>query len=264
MEFGIIDFVGLSKFGLGKNSFSQKLKKEDLSFMELPSNFNGKNKLPYFKANLEKIKEYFSLREIRRLDNYVRIVLLLCAEILKEEKEGFGIVLGTAFGSFKTNCDFLDSIIFQGFEGSSPMLFTGTVYNSPFAPIGMFKDLIGPSFCVSNFEKTFNSALFLSKILLDLKICKKILLIFAEEVSPLMLYGLANIHKIEENDLKTVPQEGGCAFILGKGENLLSLNNIDIFLKENKKNSDNYGFTYFPEAIELIINLNKFNRKRDF
>lgn len=263
MEYGIIDFVGLSKFGIGKNTFFYKLTKEDISYMEIKSNLMGKNKLPYFKANLEKIKEYFSLKEIRRLDNYARIVLLLCSEILKnlskEEREGFGIVLGTGFGSFKTNCDFLDSIIFQGFDGASPMFFTGTVHNSPLAPIGMFKDLKGPSYCVSNFENTFNSSLHLSKILLDLKVCKKILLIFADEVAPLMLYGLAHLHKIDENDLKTIPQEGGCAFILGEGENLLSLNNIDSFIQKNKKISENYGFTYFPEAIELVINLNKYN-----
>lgn len=266
MEYGIIDFTGLSKFGLGKDSFSQKLTKEDISFMELKSNFIGKSKLPYFKVGLEKIKEYFSLKEIRRLDNYIRIVLLLCAEILKnvskEDREGFGIVLGTAFGSFKTNCDFLDSIIFQGFEGASPMTFTGTVHNSPLAPIGMFKDLKGPSFCVSNFENTFNSALYLSSLLLNSKVCKKILLIFADEISQLMLYGLAHIHKIDENDLKTIPQEGGCAFILGEGENLLSLNKIDSFLKKNKKKSENYGFTYFQEAIELLINL--YNETTDF
>lgn len=262
MEYGIIDYVGLSKFGIGKNVFSQKLTKEDISYMELQSNYMGKNKLPYFKANLEKIKEYFSLRDIRRLDNYVRIVLLLCAEIIKEEKEEFGIVLGTGFGSFKTNCDFLDSIIFQGFDGASPMFFTGTVHNSPFAPIGMFKDLKGPSYCVSNFEDTFNGAFYLSSILLNSKMCKKILLVFADEVSPLMLYGLAHIHNIDENDLKTIPQEGGCAFILGEGENLLSLNNIDSFLKKNKKNFGNYGFTYFQDAIELLINL--YNKTTDF
>ncbi len=262
MEYGIIDFIGLSSKGLGKDVFSSKIKREEISFMELKSEVNGKKNFPYLKANIDKLKEYYSLKDIRRLDKYARIVLLLSAEILKNidnnEKENMAVILGTSFGSFKTNCDFLDTIILQGFEYSSPMLFTSTVHNSPLAPLGIFNNLKGPSYCISNFEKTFSSSLYLAEILLNSKICEKLLLLFADEISDLLLYGFSNLIGINENDLRTIPQEGGCAFLLGSANFILPLKEIDSFLKKKEKKEENYGFTYYPEALELIINLNNF------
>lgn len=261
MDSGIVDFIGLSGKGLGKDAFSFKLKKEDLSFLDLNSEIKGKKQIPFFKADIEKIKYYYSMKDIRRLDKYARMVLLISAELLKnireDERENMGVVLGTSYGSFKTNCDFLDSIIFQGFEFASPMLFTGTVHNSPLAPLGMLKGLKGPSYCISNFENTFISAFYVSEVLLSLKICEKLLLIFVDEVSPLLLYGFYDILKIDENNLRTVPQEGGCGFLLGFEDLLLPLKEIENFLKNTENHPENYGFTYYPQAYELLINLNK-------
>jgi len=265
MEYGIIDFVGLSSKGLGKDAFSFKLKKEDISFMEIKSEIFGKKSLPFFKANIDKLKEFYSLKDIRRLDKYARIVLLLSSEILKNinqnEKEDMAVILGTSYGSFKTNCDFLDTIILQGFEYASPMLFTGTVHNSPLAPLGIFQGLRGTSYCISNFEKTFSSSLYLADLLLSSMVCEKILLIFADEISDLLLYGFSNILKIDEDNIRTIPQEGGCAFLLGFENFILPLKKINDFLKERQKNMENYGFTYYPEAFELLINLNKIDIK---
>lgn len=262
MECGIYDFIGLSGRGLSKDAFSFELKKEDISFMDLNSPAKGKNKIPYFKANIESIKEYYSIKDIRRLDKYARMFLLICAGLLKnikeEEKENTAVVLGTSYGSFKTNCDFLDSIIFQGFEYASPMLFTGTVHNSPLAPLGMFKGIKGPSYSISNFEKTFESALYVSRILLSKEMCPKVLLVFVDEISPLLLYGFSDILNIDENDLGTIPQEGGCGFLLEKGEGIIGLEKIWDFIKEKRKYSKNYGFTFYPEAFDLLIYLNSF------
>lgn len=261
MDYGISDFIGLSKNGLKKEAFSLNLKKEDLSFLEIQSSLKGKNKIPFFKANLDQLKDFFSIRDIRRIDGYGRIVLLLSAGLLKNidinTKENLGVVLGTAFGSFKTNCDFLDSIILQGFDAASPMFFTGTVHNSPLAPLGMFLGLKGPAYCISNFENTFNSSFHISNILLSSKICEKVLLIFADEISPLLLYGLGNIYNIDEENLKSIPQEGGCAFLLSSEKNILPIKEIKNFLNGKEKNEENYGFTYYPEAFELLINLDK-------
>lgn len=266
MVSGIIDFVGLSGKGLAKDAFSSEIKKEDISYMDLNSEIKGKKKLPFLKAEIDKIKDYFSLKDIRRLDKYARMVLLIAAELLKnikdEERESTGVVLGTSYGSFKTNCDFLDSIIFQGFEFASPMLFTGTVHNSPLAPLGMFCGLRGPSYCLSNFKKTFESALYTSKTLLSTGMCPKVLLIFVDEISPLLLYGLSEFINIDEKDLSTIPQEGGCGFLLGEGEIFLDLERVEDFLKEGGKYKNNYGFAFYPEGFELLISLNKLKGER--
>ncbi len=260
MNYGIIDYIGVSHKGLGKNSFSEPIKKEDLSFMELKSMVKGKNVFPYIKANIDEIKNYYSLKDIRRLDKYVRISLLLTAELTKNlnerEKENIGTLLGTTYGSFKTNCDFLDTIISQGFEGASPLYFTGTVHNSPFAPMGIFKGIKGPGWCISNFKYTFESTLYIAKMLLNSRICEKILLLFVDELCPLALYGLANLMEISEENIEKVPMEGGVGFLLGKENFLISLEEIEKF-EGLKKFGKNYGFSYYPKAFEILIDLNE-------
>ncbi len=266
MRYGIINYIGVSYKGLGKNSFSEPIKRETLSFMELKSKVKGKNLFPYIEANIEEIKNYYSLKDIRRLDKYVRISLLLTAELTKNlnerERENLGTILATTYGSFKTNCDFLDTIIFQGFERASPLYFTGTVHNSPFAPMGILKGVKGPSWCISNFENTFDSSLYVTKMLLISNICEKVLLLFVDELCPLVIYGLANIMDISEENLEKVPMEGGVGFLLGKENILITLEEIEKF-KSLKKLGKNYGFTYYPKAFELLIGLNEIFNLRD-
>lgn len=81
---------------------------------------------------------------------------------LKEisNREGIGVVLGTAYGSLKSTSDYLEGLIDYGPFRANPFIFPNTVTNAPASYIAIELGLKGPNVTVTHKQSSAEHAIF--------------------------------------------------------------------------------------------------------
>jgi len=258
MSVAITGWTTLNAWGLGREAFADALSRRrvpPVSGIEVKG-MPGVAPYPFLKADLSAVKEYFPPRALRRVDPFGKMAMLLAAALLKDkppaEREPLGLIVATAFGSFSTNMEFLETIFAGGFATASPMVFTSTVHNSAMAASAIHFGLRGPAITVSMFEHSVPGALMLAEAWLESGFCKELLLIAADDFPSLAAYYHARVGDTPDVErFETLHAEGGAAFMLGTTGPLVLRRGEGETPAVLRPCAHAYGRTYLAPAFDL-------------
>lgn len=128
-------------------------------------------------VDIEELQIDFSPKTLRRMPHYVRLGLLASVRALKSAKKfpppaATALCIGTHYGCQQMSFDFMDSIIADGPELSSPMAFSHSVNNVAASLISIALKVEGPNFTFNTQERSFESALISGSTLLANNRCE--------------------------------------------------------------------------------------------
>jgi 4-coumarate--CoA ligase (photoactive yellow protein activation family) len=139
------------------------------------------------------IEEFYEAKRLRRVDNFIKVVLFAAAKTLYEaeinlesEKEDIGLIIATGRGPVMQTCNFMDSIIDDGDALASPLSFSSSVHNSIETALSILLNFRGCCLTVSQGGGSFESAVNTAKSWLLSQRCKYVLLGGADEIHPVI------------------------------------------------------------------------------
>ena len=141
-------------------------------------------------AETDLFTPYFEARRLRRMESIAKNALLCScraleqagADLHKPKDTGLSVAVGA--GSLESTCKFMDTIIDDGDEFSSPTAFAGSVHNSTGLTLSIFLRLNGPCVTTGQFDFSFAGALLTAREFLKRQMCKEALVAVAEDVNP--------------------------------------------------------------------------------
>lgn len=133
---------------------------------------------------------YFEARRLRRMESIAKNALLCSCRAFEQagmdihapKETGLSVAAGA--GSLESTCKFMDSIIDDGDELSSPTAFAGSVHNSTGLTLSVFLHLNGPCVTTGQFDFSFPAALLTAREFLKRGMCQDALVAVAEDVNP--------------------------------------------------------------------------------
>lgn len=138
----------------------------------------------------EDFSPWFEARRLRRVDGLsARLLLSACRALdmagqpVTQEKP-FGLSLGVGPGSLQNTCKFMDSILQDGDELSSPTAFAGSVHNAPGLTLSLFLNLRGPCVTSGQFNTSFGAALLTARAFLHNGMAPYVLLAVGDSLNP--------------------------------------------------------------------------------
>ena len=201
-----------------------------------------------FAEQINGIEDFFEGKQLRRMDNFTKLVLLAAAKTLneievsfKEEKEDIGLIIASGRGPVKQTCNFMDSIINDGDELASPLAFSASVHNSLETAVTNLLNLRGPCLTLSQGGGTFASAISTAKSWLLSQRCKTVLLGVADEIHPVIY---------KEYEHKIFHPECAAFFLLSLEETEYKFDFEDI--SEDNFNPALPAFTMVKQYIPLV------------
>jgi len=120
---------------------------------------------PAFRADTSLLKEFVSVRTLRRIDQYSRLALLgsylalADAGLADTGQERLGVIIASGYGATGVTYAFLKSFIDDGDICASPTHFANSVHNSAAANLSILLNARGPGLTVSQFDLSVPSAL---------------------------------------------------------------------------------------------------------
>lgn len=144
-------------------------------------------------AAAEDFAPFVELRRLRRAEQISKNVLLCAFRALKQaqikevSRAGLGISLAMGAGALESTLKFMDSIVEDGDELSSPTAFASSVHNSTALFLSMFLGIHGPCVVTGQLDASFASALLTAQQFLAKKMCEQVLVTITEDVNPLLL-----------------------------------------------------------------------------
>lgn len=133
---------------------------------------------------------WFEGRRLRRLDELsLRLLLASCRALTRAgmqtaDEKPFGLSLGVGAGSLQSTCKFIDSILQDGDELSSPTAFAGSVHNAAGLCLSLFLNLRGPCVTVGQFNNSFGAALLTAQSFLAARQAPYVLVAVADSLNP--------------------------------------------------------------------------------
>ncbi len=141
------------------------------------------------RPDIARLTAYLPAGKLRRVPFYARMALLAAYDALQQAglhreamESRMALVLGTAFSCVQMNMDFMDSIIDNGPQLSSPTAFSHAVNNVGAGLLSLLLGIRGPCFTVSQFELSFAGALTTAAALLSSQRADVVLLGVVDEV----------------------------------------------------------------------------------
>lgn len=137
-----------------------------------------------------RLEAYFEPRRLRRMEGLSKSALWCACEALTQAgleascPKEMGLSLAVGAGSLESTCKFMDSIIDDGDELSSPTAFAGSVHNSAALSLSLFLGLRGPCVTAGQFDASFAAALLNAQLWLQQGFCSRMLVVAAEDVNP--------------------------------------------------------------------------------
>ena len=132
---------------------------------------------------------------LRRIPRYARMALLAAVQALdeagwrqKEELHNTALVFGTAYSSPQMSMDFMDSILDNGPQLSSPTAFSHAVNNMGAGLLSLLLSIEGPCFTISQFELSFAGAASTATALLNAGRVERVLLCAVDECDSRFLH----------------------------------------------------------------------------
>lgn len=133
---------------------------------------------------------YFEARRLRRMENIAKNALLCSCRAFEQAgidihaPKDTGLSVAVGAGSLESTCKFMDSILDDGDELSSPTAFAGSVHNSTGLTLSVFLHLNGPCITTGQFDFSFAAALLTAREFLMRGLCRDALVAVAEDINP--------------------------------------------------------------------------------
>lgn len=143
-------------------------------------------------AATEDFASFVEVRKLRRAEQISKNVLLCAFRALKEAnvtdvaRADFGISLAMGAGALESTLKFMDSIVEDGDELSSPTAFASSVHNSTALFLSMFLGIHGPCVVTGQLDASFAAALLTAQQFLEKHMCKQVLVAITEDINPLL------------------------------------------------------------------------------
>lgn len=140
-------------------------------------------------ASLEQFVPYVEPRRLRRMEAMAKNTLLCSFRALEQAQmpltslKTMGLSVAVGAGSLENTCKFMDSILQDGDELSSPTAFAGSVHNSTALSLSIFLNINGPCVTTGQFEASFPAALLSACSFLHQGACEDVLIAVAEDVN---------------------------------------------------------------------------------
>jgi len=139
-------------------------------------------------ASLESFAPFVQVRQLRRMEMIAKNVLLCsfraCEQAQVIDRSDMGISISCGTGSLENTCKFLDSIIEDGDELSSPTAFAGSVHNATGLTLSLFLGSHGPCVTTGQLEGSFGAAFLTAQQFLAQKMCSRVLVAVTEDINP--------------------------------------------------------------------------------
>lgn len=138
----------------------------------------------------EDFSPWFEARRLRRVDGLSARLLLSACRALEmagqpvTQEKPFGLSLGIGPGSLQNTCKFMDSILQDGDELSSPTAFAGSVHNAPGLTLSLFLNLRGPCVTSGQFNTSFGAALLTARSFLHSGMAPYVLVAVGDSLNP--------------------------------------------------------------------------------
>lgn len=161
---------------------------------------------------------------LKRLPRLELMALAAARQALPQsaEAQDLAVVLGTGYGGLTATRDFLEGLATRGGEFGSPMAFQQSVHHSPGGQISILLGAQGPALTTSARELSGESALQVALTLLDTGRAKRVLVVAADEWTPILEAGYQAFAPLASADAGQPsgtfpPGEGAAAVLLGEG-----------------------------------------------
>jgi len=139
-------------------------------------------------ASSEAFAPFVQVRQLRRMETIAKNVLLCsfraCEQAQITDRSEMGISISCGAGSLENTCKFLDSIIQDGDELSSPTAFAGSVHNATGLTLSLFLGSHGPCVTTGQLEGSFGAAFLTAQQFLAQKMCPRVLVAVTEDINP--------------------------------------------------------------------------------
>lgn len=226
---------------------------------------------------LEKFAPYVELRRLRRMENMAKNVLFCAYQALEQaqlsftESKDMGLSVAVGAGSLENTCKFMDSILDDGDEFSSPTAFAGSVHNSTGLALSMFLRITGPCITTGQFESSFPAALLNALTFLEKRMCREVLLVVGDDMNR-VAESYAPTHPDLFTNLLRNPQgpflRQAAAFVISDcayGKNPFELTHIDfsrasVGMDKNSLNASGFA----QQVVNLLNKQNSFTWKDTF
>lgn len=200
-------------------------------------------------AELKRIREAYSLR---RADRYTALVVgaaVRAAQGVEVAGTGTALVTATAFGPHRTTFATLDDILDYPEDQILPTRFSHSVHNAAASYAGVALQIQGPTLALAGFEDVWFEALELARTLLDGGLCRRALVIGAEERALLTEHA----HELWPERFEAEPREGAAALLLS----LDPAENRYGELKLDRTAAEGPGLFYFGGSREFFESLER-------
>ena len=144
-------------------------------------------------CSAENFASFMDVRKLRRAETVSKNVLLCAFRALeqagekRQEKSDWGISLAMGAGALGSTLKFMDSIIEDGDELSSPTAFASSVHNSTILLLSLFLHIHGPCVVTGQLDSSFAGALLTAQQFLAKDMCRQVLVAITEDVNPLLM-----------------------------------------------------------------------------
>lgn len=144
-------------------------------------------------AATEDFAPFVEARKLRRAEQISKNVLLCAfraleqANVREAAQADLGISLAMGAGALESTLKFMDSIVEDGDELSSPTAFASSVHNSTALFLSLFLGIHGPCVVTGQLDASFAASLLTAQQFLDKHMCKQVLVAITEDVNPLLV-----------------------------------------------------------------------------
>ena len=143
-------------------------------------------------ATPEDFTPFIEARKLRRAEQISKNVLLCAFRALEQAKlkdipnANLGISLAMGAGALESTLKFMQTIVEDGDELSSPTAFASSVHNSTALFLSMFLGIHGPCVVTGQLDASFATALLTAQQFLAKNMCSQVLVAITEDINPLI------------------------------------------------------------------------------
>ena len=144
-------------------------------------------------AQSKELAAFVEVRSLRRAEQISKNALLCACRALahakldKTDQANMGISMAIGAGALASTLKFMDSIIEDGDELSSPTAFASSVHNSVSLMLSMFLHTKGPCVITGQLDASLAGALLTAQQFLARKMCSHVLVVLTEDINPLLI-----------------------------------------------------------------------------
>ena len=127
--------------------------------------------------------------------------LLQTPMLMEQKRSDLGLVVGTSSGEIETSAEFIITLAKTGV--ARPLLFQNSLHNATSGFASIHFGITGPTFSISDRERTPVEAMYLADLLLEEKACGAV------------IETLVEVHKVMADYMGETVMEGACTLIFG-------------------------------------------------